>query len=44
MLFRSDGRIVERGNHQQLLAADGWYAEMWRRQELQAKVGEDTDE
>ncbi|KWU08241.1 ABC transporter ATP-binding protein, partial [Lactobacillus crispatus] len=44
ILVLKDGQIVERGNHQQLLAADGWYAEMWRRQELQAKVGEDTDE
>jgi ATP-binding cassette subfamily B protein len=26
------GRIVERGTHQQLLAADGLYASMWNRQ------------
>ncbi len=44
ILVLKDGRIVERGNHQQLLDEDGWYAEMWRRQELQAKVGEDVDE
>ena len=44
ILVLKDGQIVERGNHQQLLDEDGWYAEMWRRQELQAKVGEDTDE
>ena len=40
ILVLKDGKIVERGNHEQLLAADGWYAEMWRKQELQAKVGE----
>lgn len=44
ILLLKDGQIVERGNHQQLLDEDGWYAEMWRRQELQAKVGENTDE
>lgn len=44
ILVLKDGQIVERGNHQRLLDEDGWYAEMWRRQELQAKVGEDTDE
>ena len=44
ILVLKDGQIVERSNHQQLLDEDGWYAEMWRRQELQAKVGEDTDE
>lgn len=44
ILVLKDGQIAERGNHQQLLDEDGWYAEMWRRQELQAKVGEDTDE
>jgi ATP-binding cassette subfamily B protein len=27
-----DGRIAERGNHGALIAADGLYAEMWRRQ------------
>ncbi|MBI5832228.1 MAG: ATP-binding cassette domain-containing protein [Armatimonadetes bacterium] len=26
------GRIVEQGNHAQLLAADGLYADLWRRQ------------
>lgn len=40
ILVLKDGEIVERGNHQQLLAADGWYAEMWKRQELAQEVGE----
>ncbi|MBN6049743.1 ABC transporter ATP-binding protein [Lactobacillus helveticus] len=33
ILVLKNGQIVERGNHQQLLAENGWYAEMWRRQE-----------
>lgn len=40
ILVLKDGKIVERGNHDQLLELDGWYAEMWRRQELEEKVGE----
>lgn len=40
ILVLKDGRIVERGTHDQLLAANGWYADMWQRQELEEKVGE----
>ncbi|RVU71614.1 MULTISPECIES: ABC transporter ATP-binding protein [Lactobacillus] len=40
ILVLKNGRIVERGNHEQLLSEDGWYAEMWRRQELEEKVGD----
>ncbi len=32
------GRIVERGTHASLLAADGWYASQWRYQQLQASL------
>jgi ABC-type transport system involved in Fe-S cluster assembly fused permease/ATPase subunit len=32
ILVLDEGRIVERGTHQGLLAAEGLYAEMWRRQ------------
>lgn len=44
ILVLKDGRIVEEGTHNDLLAMDGWYAEMWRRQELEEKVGEDRNE
>lgn len=40
ILVLKDGRVVERGTHDQLLAENGWYADMWQRQELEEKVGE----
>ena len=40
ILVLKDGQIVERGTHNQLLAENGWYADMWQRQELEAEVGE----
>lgn len=43
ILVLKDGQVIERGNHEQLLALDGWYAEMWRHQELQTKAGEQLD-
>jgi ATP-binding cassette subfamily B protein/ATP-binding cassette subfamily C protein/ATP-binding cassette subfamily B multidrug efflux pump len=33
-----DGRIVESGNHDTLLARDGWYASQWRYQQLEASL------
>lgn len=35
-----DGRIAERGKHDQLMAQDGWYASMYRRQQLESSVEE----
>lgn len=40
ILVLKNGQIIERGTHDQLLAENGWYADMWQRQELEKKVGE----
>ena len=33
-----DGRVCEIGNHDSLLAQDGWYASQWRYQQLEASL------
>ncbi|MGK9233180.1 ABC transporter ATP-binding protein/permease [Inquilinus limosus] len=40
IIVLADGRIAERGSHAQLLAENGRYAEMWRRQQEAAERGE----
>ncbi|HEV8436147.1 MAG TPA: ABC transporter ATP-binding protein [Thermoanaerobaculia bacterium] len=35
-----DGRIVERGTHETLLAHDGYYADLYRRQTLEDEIAE----
>lgn len=38
ILVLEDGRIIERGSHDELVARGGWYAEMNRRQQLEASL------
>jgi ATP-binding cassette, subfamily B, multidrug efflux pump len=35
-----DGKIVERGTHESLLSHDGYYADLYRRQTLEAEIAE----
>ncbi|MNO09558.1 putative multidrug resistance ABC transporter ATP-binding/permease protein YheH [compost metagenome] len=37
ILVMDGGRIAERGNHPQLLALNGQYAQMWRLQQQRAE-------
>ena len=40
ILVLEQGRIVERGRHQELLAAQGLYASMWTRQQEASEAEE----
>lgn len=44
ILVLRNGQIVERGTHKELLKLNGWYADMWRKQELEEKVGGEVNE
>ncbi len=43
ILVMSNGRIVERGTHAQLLAARGMYADMWERQQARGDAADGDD-
>jgi ATP-binding cassette subfamily B protein len=38
ILVIDEGKIVERGTHEELLALNGWYGRMWDKQQLEAKI------
>lgn len=38
ILVIDEGRVVERGTHQSLLALNGWYAKMYAKQQLEQKI------
>lgn len=41
ILVLQHGGVAQRGNHEQLLAIEGWYREMYRYQQLEAALDED---
>ena len=43
ILVMQDGRIIERGTHEDLLALDGWYAQTYQSQQLEMKGEEDVE-
>ncbi len=44
ILVLSGGRVVERGTYRSLLAADGMFAGMWRKQQEAAARGVEPDD
>jgi ATP-binding cassette, subfamily B, multidrug efflux pump len=38
IIVMDEGKIVEQGSHEQLLALDGRYAAIWREQQLREEI------
>ena len=43
ILVMQNGRIIERGRHEDLLAQGGWYAKTYESQQLEMEGGEEDD-
>ncbi|UUX34600.1 ABC transporter ATP-binding protein [Fundicoccus culcitae] len=41
IIVLEDGKIVEQGNHQSLIDNDGWYKQMYEKQQLALEIGEE---
>lgn len=41
ILVMQQGTVAQRGQHEALIAQDGWYQDMYRYQQLEAALDED---
>ena len=40
MIVLEEGKIIEKGTHEELLAFEGYYSELYRRQALEEEIEE----